>query len=48
MLKNPKALQEFNEAKLKAEIEVENALNTNEKTKTLPKETKDSIKLQAV
>ncbi|MDD3145544.1 MAG: hypothetical protein PHV23_05550 [Candidatus Gracilibacteria bacterium] len=48
MLKNPKALQEFNEAKLKAEVELENVLNTNEKTKNLPKETKDAIKLQAV
>lgn len=48
MLKNPKALQEFNEAKLKAEVELEKALNANEKTKTLPKETKDAIKLQAV
>ncbi len=48
MLKNPKALQEFNEAKLKAEVELEKALNTNDKTKTLPKETKDAIKLQAV
>jgi len=48
MLKNPKALQEFNEAKLKAEVELEKALNINDKTKTLPKETKDAIKLQAV
>lgn len=48
MLKNPKALQEFNETKLKAEVELERALNSNEKTKNLPKETKNAIKLQAV
>lgn len=48
MMKSPTALKDFSEAKAKAEIELEKSLNTNPKTKDLPKETKDLIKLEAV
>jgi len=47
MLKNPKALQEFNAEKIRAEKALTEEIEKNPKTKDLPKETKDLIKLQA-
>ncbi len=47
MLKNPNALIEFNNDKIKAENALSIELDKNDKTKNLPKETKDLIKLQA-
>lgn len=51
MLVNPNALKEFNEYRESlpnVESSVSNAIDTHEKTKDLPAETKSQIKLQAV
>jgi hypothetical protein len=46
MLENPNAMKQFLETKENIKKAISEAVDTNEKTKNLPKETKDLIKFQ--